>query len=293
MKASLLRPADRNAALARIRPRARENLWLLDLVAGLGEAPAPGEAPAEVVGVFQGRALRGLVALRPCVVAETELPEAAIDALRPWLATLQAGLLKSGDVEADRLFGVIAAQGCRALVDRTETSYALDARDALDVAPQRGTIVRRARAGDLGALVHAARASLAEEGRPDPFEFDPEGFRRWVRGRVGRALVVEAAGRVVFVGYADVQRREGWLLQGVYTWPDVRRRGFARTGVAALCRAAFADGADHVQLAVVSGNAAAEALYRGLGFAPFARLRTVLFEPGRPPDPAARGEARG
>jgi hypothetical protein len=52
----------------------------------------------------------------------------------------------------------------------------------------------------------------------------------------------------------------------------------ARASVAALRRAAFASGADHVQLAVVAGNRAAEALYRGLGFRPFAGLRTVLFE---------------
>jgi predicted GNAT family acetyltransferase len=68
------------------------------------------------------------------------------------------------------------------------------------------------------------------------------------------------------------------LLQGVYTWPDARRRGHARAGVAALCRAAFDASTDHVQLAVVASNAAAEALYRSLGFRSFAALRTVLFE---------------
>ena len=61
----------------------------------------------------------------------------------------------------------------------------------------------------------------------------------------------------------------------------MRRRGYARAGVAALCRAAFDAGADHVQLAVVAGNRGAEALYRGLGFQPFAGLRTVLFEAPR------------
>ena len=62
------------------------------------------------------------------------------------------------------------------------------------------------------------------------------------------------AGRVVFAGYADVQRPEGWLLQGVYTWPESRRRGYGSLGVSDLCREAFASGADHVQLSVVDGN---------------------------------------
>ena len=93
---------------------------------------------------------------------------------------------------------------------------------------------------DLDWLVEAARESLREESRPDPFAGDARGFRRWVRGRVARARVVEEGGRIVFAGYADVQRPEGWLLQGIYTRPEARRRGHASVGVSDLCRAAFA-----------------------------------------------------
>ena len=85
------------------------------------------------------------------------------------------------------------------------------------------------------------------------------------------------AGRIAFVAYADVRRPEGWLVQGVYTWPDLRRRGLAAIGVSAICRTAFESGADHVQLAVVEGNRPAEGLYERLGFRPFERLRTILF----------------
>jgi predicted GNAT family acetyltransferase len=138
-------------------------------------------------------------------------------------------------------------------------------------------VLRAAASRDLAALVHAARASLREEGRPDPYEGDPEGFRRWVRGRLPRALVAELGGEVVFVAYADVRRPEGWLVQGVYTWPARRERGLARAGLAALCARAFAEGVEHVQLAVVDGNSAAQRLYAGLGFRRFATLRTILF----------------
>lgn len=281
MRSSALGVADRPAALARLARRARENLWLLDLVAGLGEAPPPGEASAEVVGAFERHALHGLVALRPCVVAEDGLGDEALESLRPCLGTLRSGLMKGPLREASVIWKMLAESGCRAIVDRRETSWMLASCAVPAVVTPAGSRIRRARATDLAALVEAARASLAEEGRPDPFELDPEGFRHWVRGRVPRAWVAEADGRVAFVGYADVQRSEGWLVQGVYTWPDARRRGLARAGVAALCRAAFAAGADHVQLAVVAGNAAAEALYRALGFVPFARLRTVLFDSPR------------
>ena len=126
----------------------------------------------------------------------------------------------------------------------------------------------------------AARESLREEGRPDPFSGDVRGFRRWVSGRVARARVIESEGRVVFVAYADVQRPEGWLVQGVYTWPELRGRGLATAGVSDLCREAFAAGTDHVQLAVVEDNVPGVRLYERLGFKPFARLRTILFAEG-------------
>ena len=123
-----------------------------------------------------------------------------------------------------------------------------------------------------------ARATAAAINSPSPSpSIERSASRRWVRGRVPRATVVDVSGSIGFVGYADVQRPEGWLLQGVYTWPALRRRGLAAVGVSALCRAAFEAGADHAQLAVVDGNAPAERLYAKLGFKPFARLRTILF----------------
>ena len=130
---------------------------------------------------------------------------------------------------------------------------------------------------DDRALAGIVAQGLREEGRPDPFSGDVRDFRRWVSGRVARARVIESEGRAVFVAYADVQRPEGWLVQGVYTWPQVRRRGYATTGVSYMCQEAFAAGANHVQLAVVEDNLAGRALYQRLGFSPFARLRTILF----------------
>jgi GNAT superfamily N-acetyltransferase len=96
-------------------------------------------------------------------------------------------------------------------------------------------------------------------------------------GNARPARESDLADRVVFVAYADVRRPAGWLVQGVYTWPDARRQGFARKGMDALLREAFAAGASHVQLAVVAGNERASRLYRKLGFEAFAELRTILF----------------
>jgi RimJ/RimL family protein N-acetyltransferase len=284
-----LRWRDRAAALDYLGRDAAANLMLLDAAASLGlpgggsgalAGRISGRWPASTLAAaFEGERIRGVLAVRPSVLLDAAASAEAVEALAPQLDPVGAGLIRSPAAGVERLWAHLARAGRRAAVDRREIAHRLDL-DAAAVAALPGSpALRSAREPDLEDLVIAARASLREEGRPDPFHGDPQGFRAWVHGRMARARVLEdAEGRVVFVAYADVQRPEGWLLQGVYTWPDRRRRGFARGGVAALCREAATAGAGHVQLAVVSGNAPAERLYAGLGFQPFLELRTILFQ---------------
>ena len=271
-----LRPRERELALARLRPHARDDLFLMDLVGRIGIASAA-EADAEALGAWRGRALAGVASLRPTVVIESGIDQAVLEALLEPVAELGAGLVRSTARLVEPLWRRLLARGRRAIVDRAETSLVLEPKELRGVEAPAGFSIRAARAADLEALVEAARASLREEGRPDPFLGDPRGFRRWVSARVPRALVAERGGRIAWVGYADVRLPEGWLLQGVYTWPDARRLGVAAAGVTALCRQAFAAAAEHVQLSVVDGNTAAASLYGRLGFRPYGALRTVLF----------------
>jgi ribosomal protein S18 acetylase RimI-like enzyme len=265
-------------ALALLARAPRDNLLLLDLAARLGDPPPPGEMATELVGAFRGDELVGVAALRPTIAFDARIDAEALDALLPLVETLDVGLVKCDPRCAERLWSHLSRRRRhRVWVDRFETCYAVDRSAARLVPCAAGRVARAAGEGDLEPLVFAARESLREEDRPDPFAGDVRGFRRWVRGRIPRARVVESAGQISFVGYADVQRGEGWLLQGVYTWPEERRRGFAATGTSALCEEAFAAGADHVQLAVVDGNDAAQRLYESLGFKPFGRVRTILF----------------
>jgi RimJ/RimL family protein N-acetyltransferase len=272
-----LRAREREAALARLSRAPRENLLLIDAVHALGAGGVPGEARADVLVALEGRALAGIASLQPSLAVDVDADPEVLAAFLPHLASIGAGLLKVGVETAEPIWRALRRVGRRAVLDRYETAYSVLPGELRLVQQDALLRVREARASDLEALVHAARASLREERRPDPFEGDPEGFRRWVGGRVPRATVAEWQGTLRFVGYADVQRREGWLLQGVFTWPEARRRGLAAAGVSELCRRALAAGAEHVQLAVVEGNASAERLYEQLGFRPFSRLRTILF----------------
>jgi RimJ/RimL family protein N-acetyltransferase len=267
---------DRDAVVARLERAARLNLFLLDMALRLGDG-VPGGPRGELLGAWRDEELVGVASVQPSLVLDATAEPEALAAFFPYLGTVASGLVKSGAELVAPLYEWLENHGRQILLDRIEHAFALEPGKARLPEPPSGIRVRSAVMDDLPALVEASRASLLEEDRPDPTETDPAGFKRWVAGRVRQAVVAEERGRVGFVGYADVRCVRGWLLQGVYTWPSFRRRGLARAGVAELCRRAFAERAEHVQLAVVDGNAAAVALYEQLGFERFARLRTVLF----------------
>jgi RimJ/RimL family protein N-acetyltransferase len=278
VEARLLEPGEREVALAYLKREARANLFLLDLTERLGLPPPPGEMRTEIVAAWRHGKIVGVAGLRPSVVLDARVPPEAVEVFLPHLEAIGVGLVKSAVVSVDLLWSRLGRDRRRhVLVDRIETAYAVRADQVRLRTPGPGEKVRPATEADLDPLVVAARESLREERRPDPFAGDPKGFRRWVRGRIERARVVETEGRIGFAAYADVRRPDGWLLQGVYTWPELRRRGLASCGVSALCREAFAAGAEHVQLAVVDDNRAGRRLYECLGFEPFAKFRTILF----------------
>jgi ribosomal protein S18 acetylase RimI-like enzyme len=278
---------DRETALEFLRAAPDENLILIDFAARLGVGLRPGEFPPQIYGAFREKApgearglegaLEGVVVVRPSVALSWGLSDAALAVFLPYLLRVPSGLLKSERRVVEPLWRAMQAAGRESMIDRVEIGYRLSPGKIVAARPDLPGVARPARIEDLDELVYAARASLWEENRPDPADGDPVGFRRWVEGRLGRARIVSDEGKTVFVAYADVRREEGWLVQGVYTWPDARRRGFARRGMDSIVREAFASGAAHVQLAVVEGNDRASELYRTLGFEPFEELRTILF----------------
>jgi ribosomal protein S18 acetylase RimI-like enzyme len=273
----LLRECDCELALDYLRVDVSENLVLIDSVERLRNPESGSELPSHLYGAFHGERLEGIVLLRPCVALSHGMSDDVLNLLLPYLLRVPAGLLKGDRHLVEPVWAALKRTGREATIDRIEVAFGLTPERMVPAAPDLPGIARPARAEDLEELVYAARASLWEEDRPDPAEVDPAGFRRWVESRLSRARIVSDGGRTVFVAYADVRRSDGWLIQGVYTWPEARRKGFARRGMDAIVREAFASGASHVQLAVVDGNERASRLYHELGFEIFAELRTVLF----------------
>lgn len=285
-KAGFLVSRDCDQVLDYLQRDPRLNLQLLDLIDRSSDASTGDEVEPVVLVAWDEDEVVGVASLRPSLLFDAHLEPPALEAFLPFFSAIETGLLKSLDTVVDDLWRLLESTGRRTLIDRFESAFAIQKDELISVPLPAGAILRQAVASDLDELVYAARASLREEQRPDPGERDPVGFERWVRGRLSRARVVEYAGKLAFVGYADVRREEGWLIQGVFTWPKVRRRGFAAAAMSGIVDEAMAAGASHVQLAVVEGNEPALNLYRGLGFRSLARLRTVLFVG------AARGVSR-
>ncbi len=279
-KAGFLVSRDRDRVLSYLQRDPRLNLQLLDLIDRKPGTSSSLDAEPVVLVAWDGDNVLGVAALRPTLLFDAHLAPPALEAFLPFFSTVDTGLLKSLDTVVGELWNLLSATGRRTLIDRYETAFSIGAGCLVRAPVPEGAVLRCAHESDLEQLVYAARASLREEKRPDPGERDPVGFEHWVRGRLDRARVVEFQGKLAFVGYADVRRPEGWLVQGVFTWPEMRRRGFAAAAMSALVSEALGAGADHIQLAVVEGNEAALGLYRGLGFSSFARLRTVLFAKG-------------
>lgn len=263
--------------MALLRPAAEQNLVLIDFVSRLGDGLTPGEMPPQIQGVFDGDALVAVASLRPSIALSAGMSQEALARLQPFFLRVPSGLLKSDRALVGPVWDELLRAGRKPIIDRIEVAYRLAPPSLLAATETLPGVARPARPEDLDALVHAARASLWEEERPDPAEGDPMGFQRWVQGRMVRARVVAEGTRIVFVAYADVRREEGWLVQGVYTWPEDRRKGYARRGMDSVIREAFASGAGHVQLAVVEGNDRAARLYERLGFEATGELRTILF----------------
>lgn len=268
---------DREAVVEFLATAPDENLVLIDAALNLAWEYGPHEVPPTIYGVFANGGLCGVASVRPSIVFSAGMSDDALASLLPLVRRIPSGLLKCESECVDRIWPVLRERGRNTMIDRIEIAYRLTSDKLLAAPSDLPGVARPARAEDLEDLVYAARASLWEEDRPDPADGDPTGFRRWVEGRLPRARVVSEAGQLVFVAYADVRRDEGWLIQGVYTWPSARRRGYAQRGMDSMIREAFASGASHVQLAVVDGNERAMQLYENLGFEAFQRLRTVLF----------------
>ena len=168
---------------------------------------------------------------------------------------------------------------------------------ALDEAGHEVTI-RPARVADAPVLAEAERAIAATPGLlvSQPAELSDEKFAQKIAALDGadngRYLVAESAGQIVGHGLLDplplaAVRHVVHLTLAVH--PGWQGRGVGRALLAQLIEWAMAAPAvEKIELHVRSSNAAAQALYRKLGFTEIGRLqRKVKIAPGQYVDDVA------
>jgi predicted GNAT family acetyltransferase len=141
-------------------------------------------------------------------------------------------------------------------------------------------LVRRVRPEELNVLLPASVAMFTEEVGVSPL--GPDGGSAY-RARVGeligagRAFARIEDGQVMFKAEIGAVTPQVCQVQGVWVRPELRGRGLAVAGMAAVVQEALRSIAPVVSLYVNDFNAPARAVYRRVGFTETATLMSVLF----------------
>ena len=141
-------------------------------------------------------------------------------------------------------------------------------------------LVRRVRPDELGILLPASVAMFTEEVGVSPVGPDGGGaYRARVNELIGmgRAFARIEDGQVVFKAEIGSITPLACQVQGVWVRPDLRGRGLAAAGMAAVVTEALRNVAPVVSLYVNDFNAPARAAYRRVGFTETATFASILF----------------
>jgi hypothetical protein len=140
--------------------------------------------------------------------------------------------------------------------------------------------VRPVRLAELDVLLPASVAMFTEEVGVSPLGVDGgAAYRARVAELIatGRAFARIEDGRVMFKAEIGAVTEHACQVQGVWVRPDLRGRGLAVAGMAAVVEQALGRVAPIISLYVNDFNAPARAVYRKVGFTEVATMMSVLF----------------
>jgi len=264
---------DRDAVLSYLDRAPYENAFLTwVLSSGLYGTGAP------IFAAWKDGLVRGVIYLGPQIVisasddeAREQLSTCLVHARRP---SLVVGSLD--DVQAIEA-AVREAFGDPAVVRQRQLLYVLTP-ERLRPAPS--ARVRRAELADLDMVAYHAAAMTAEELGFDPRRADFAAFRDGTRRNIERgwSWIWTEEGQLRFKVNVGAITSKTAQLQGVYTPPEYRGRGYASAGLHAVCKALFAEHPT-LSLSVNDFNRTARRLYERLGFVEAGVMRTLIYLP--------------
>jgi len=141
-------------------------------------------------------------------------------------------------------------------------------------------LVRRVRPEEFETLLPACVAMFTEEVGISPNLGDGGALYRTRVAeliRIGRSYARIEGGRVVFKAEIGAVTPHACQIQGVWVHPELRGRGYAVAGMAAVVEASLACFAPVVTLYVNDFNHSARAVYRRVGFREVDTFMSVLF----------------
>ncbi len=277
----LLVETDRKPLVQFLEGSVEENVFLLSRITADGVVNEASSAHGRFYGHFNATGLDGVAFFghrkgmvlyggnEEFIRAATEL---ALGGESDWI------LLVAPREPSDRFLSHYRWRGRPTHLNRVQDFYvAQEASEAAGRAP-----LRRAESTDLDDVVTMSEQMLMEDFRLAPGSLSRDAMRESMQQKIddGRTWVIEDRGEIVFKIDVSAQFSGGAQIEGVFTRPHRRGRGFARRGVAALTEELLKS-SSFVTLHVDQENVPAKRAYEKAGFRRFSEFRLVLLRPGR------------
>ncbi|TAM56612.1 GNAT family N-acetyltransferase [bacterium] len=265
---------DRDAVLAFLERAPYENAflaWMLTSESLVLHAP--------IYVAWDGKRVAGMLYLGPQIViagasdaARAALAELLVRSRRPSLLVGTVADVEYIESMAREAFGEPP------VVRACQPVYALTPQQ---LRPAPHARVRRAEFADLEMVAYHAAAMTAEELGFDPRRADFSSFREGTRRNIERgwSWVWTDEGQLRFKVSIGAVTARTTQLQGVFTPPEYRGRGYASAGLHAVCQTLFEEGHPTLSLCVNDFNHTARRLYERLGFTEAGALRTLIYLP--------------
>jgi len=269
----ILGDGDQAALEAFLLPRVETSMFLLGNSRRAGLVDRGEDFQGAYAAAFDGKNIVGVVAHLWNGALLTQSPPEHLDAL--WRAAVKASArLIHGFVgpydQATAIAKTLNVTSCDLKVDSKETLFRLSLERLIEPeALQAGKVTARLAAPVDEALLADWRADYAVEtlGETDTPLLRVE-MRNQVRHytETGQMWVLEADGGPMAMTSFNAAIAEAVQVGGVYTPPELRRRGYARAVVAASLKAARKQGAPTAILFTEEDNIPAQKAYISLGF---------------------------
>ena len=278
----ILGPGDEAALEAFLLPRIETSMFLVGNMrdSGLTDNGQPYEG--SYAAAFEGRRITGVVAHYWNRNLVFQAP-VHLDAL--WRGAAEAsrrpigGLIGPSDQVA-MACDQLGIENSRIQLDARENLYSLELRDLIvpDGLASSKFTGRRIEAVDLDLLTRWTVAYYTEaigtKDSPQLWQATRSSVERSLKE--GRTWVLERQGEPVACSSFNAAIEEAVQVGGVFTPPELRRRGYGRSVVAASLLDARSQGVEKAILFTGEDNTAAQKAYTALGFAHIGDYRIVL-----------------